>query len=88
MWSTILYPFFCPVVYFLKSMLSFTYYALISPLNILRRRTSVSQKARGSFDAGYPVYIKHPRATYSVCVLINLVWHRGRRWVAIKRYDS
>ena len=32
-----------------------TYYALICPLNILRRPTRFSQKARGSFDAGYPV---------------------------------
>ena len=32
-----------------------TYYALICPLNILRRLTRFSQKARGSFDAGYPV---------------------------------
>ena len=32
-----------------------TYYALICPLNILLRPTRFSQKARGSFDAGYPV---------------------------------
>ena len=47
--------------------------ALSRPLHILRRLLRFSPKARGSFEAGIT-----PGG--HICVLINLVWHRGGRW--------
>ena len=46
--------------------------ALSRPLTVLRCLMRFSPKARGSFEAG----ITPPG---HVCVLINLVWHRGGR---------
>ena len=48
-----------------------TYYALICPLNILRRPTRFSQKARGSFDAGYPEQHPGPHTVY----VYKLTWY-------------